>query len=664
MSKPFSKILIANRGEIACRVIRTAKRLGIATVAVHSEADRRALHVEQADEAVCIGEAEPARSYLKVDAIYEACRATGAEAVHPGYGFLSENRVFCETLTAAGIVFIGPPPKAIEAMGDKITSKRIAAKAGVRTIPGHDGVVEDAEDAVRIARDIGYPVMLKASAGGGGKGMRIAGNDDECRDGFARAASEARTSFGDERIFIEKFIEEPRHIEIQLLADRHGNCVYLGERECSIQRRHQKIIEEAPSPFLDDVVRRQMGEQAVALARATGYESAGTVEFVVDDKRNFYFLEMNTRLQVEHPITEMVNGIDLVESMIRIAAGEPLGFAQEDIKVRGWAMESRVCAENPRRGFVPSIGRLVRYSPPRSDDTVRVDAGVCEGGEISMYYDSLIAKLIAGGKTRAEAIGKMRAALDEYHIRGVDTNLPFLASVFAHPRFASGEITTHFIEQEYPQGFVGDAPEDPAILVAVAAIVQRRYRRQALRLGGQMPDFAPPDESEWIVRLGQDAHSCRVRLGDDGQDIVELDGKSFSIRSDWRYGQILFRALIDDEPVTVQVERHGIGFRLSQGGSEVEVEVLSPRQARLRALMIEAPSVDSSRFLLSPMPGLLIGLAVKEGDEVKEGQELAVVEAMKMENVLRAESEGRVKRLCAQVGDSLAADQPIIEFDA
>ncbi|MBF2758670.1 MAG: acetyl/propionyl/methylcrotonyl-CoA carboxylase subunit alpha [Ectothiorhodospiraceae bacterium AqS1] len=664
MSKPFDKILIANRGEIACRVIRTAKRLGIATVAVYSEADRRALHVEQADEAVCIGEAEPARSYLKVDAILDACRATGAQAVHPGYGFLSENRVFCETLTSAGIAFIGPPPKAIEAMGDKITSKRIAAKAGVRTIPGHDDVVQDAEDAVRIARDIAYPVMLKASAGGGGKGMRIAGDDDECRDGFARAASEARTSFGDERIFIEKFIEEPRHIEIQLLADRHGACVYLGERECSIQRRHQKIIEEAPSPFLDSALRRKMGEQAVALAKATGYESAGTVEFVVDDKRNFYFLEMNTRLQVEHPITEMVTGIDLVESMIRIAAGEPLGFAQEDIEIRGWAMESRVCAENPRRAFVPSIGRLVRYSPPQSDDFVRVDAGVKEGGEISMYYDSLIAKLITGGKTRDEAIARMRIALDEYRIRGLDTNLPFLASVFAHPRFASGEITTHFIDQEYPQGFVGGEPDDPTVLVAAAAIMQRRYRRQALRLSGQMPGFVAPDEGEWIVRLGQDEYACRVRLGEDGEEIVEFEGKTLSIRSDWRYGQALFRAAIDGEPTTVQVERQGIGFRLSHGGAQADVEVLNPRQARLRALMIEASTVDSSRFLLSPMPGLLIGLAVKEGDEVKQGQELAVVEAMKMENVLRAEGEGRVKALCAKVGDSLAADQPIIEFEA
>ncbi len=664
MSPPFRKILIANRGEIACRVIRTAKRLGIATVAVHSEADRGALHVEQADESLCIGEAEPARSYLKVDAIYEACRASGAEAVHPGYGFLSENRVFCETLTAAGIVFIGPPAKAIEAMGDKITSKRIAARAGVAVIPGHDEVVRDADEAVRIARDIGYPVMLKASAGGGGKGMRIAGDDAECRDGFARAASEARSSFGDERIFVEKFIEEPRHIEIQLLADRHGNCVYLGERECSIQRRHQKIIEEAPSPFLDPAVRRKMGEQAVALADATGYESAGTVEFVVDRERNFYFLEMNTRLQVEHPITEMVTGIDLVESMIRIAAGEALAFAQEDIKVEGWAMEARVCAENPRRGFVPSIGRLVGYSPPPTDDHLRVDAGVREGGEISMYYDSMIAKLIAGGKTRADAIVKMRSALDEYHIRGVDTNLPFLASVFAHRRFASGDITTRFIEEEYPQGFAGDEPADPAVLVTVAVIVQRRYRRQALRLSGQMPDFVARDESEWVVRMGDDEYPCTVRAGESGEDIVAFGGRNFSIRSDWRYGRIFFHAQIDGVRTTVQVERQGIGFRLSQGGAQVEVEVLSPRQARLRASMPKAAATDFSRFLLSPMPGLLIGLAVKEGEEVKPGQELAVVEAMKMENVLRAESEGRVKALRAQVGDSLAADQPIIEFDA
>ena len=512
MSAPFEKILIANRGEIACRVIRTARRMGIGTVAVYSEADRGALHVEQADEAVCIGGATPAQSYLRIEAVVDACRTSSAQAVHPGYGFLSENRAFREALEAAGIVFIGPPAGAIESMGDKITSKRIAQAAGVSTIPGHDGVVRDADEAVRIAQRVGYPVMLKASAGGGGKGMRIARNDAECREGFERAGSEARSSFGDDRLFIERYIEEPRHIEIQVLTDRHGNAVYLGERECSIQRRHQKIIEEAPSPFIDPSTRRAMGEQAVALARAVDYESAGTVEFIVDRERRFYFLEMNTRLQVEHPITEMVTGLDLVECMIRVAAGEPLGFEQSDVTLKGWAMESRVYAENPLRGFLPSTGRLVHYVPPPSTDDVRVDTGVREGGEISMYYDPMIAKLVTRGDTRDDAIHRMRDALDAYCIRGVDSNIPFLSAVFSHPRFVAGRLSTDFIEEEYPDGFGPDhmRVEEPAAFVVVAAAVQRRYRERATSISGQMPGCESTVSDEWIVVMNGQEYPCRA----------------------------------------------------------------------------------------------------------------------------------------------------------
>ena len=638
--------------------------MGIGTVAVYSEADRGALHVEQADEAVCIGGAAPAESYLRIEAIVDACRASGAQAVHPGYGFLSENRAFCEALADAGVAFIGPPPGAIEAMGDKITSKRIAQEAGVSTIPGHAGVVPDADEAVRIAREVGYPVMLKASAGGGGKGMRIARNDAECREGFERAGSEARSSFGDDRLFIERFIEEPRHIEIQVLADRHGNTLYLGERECSIQRRHQKVIEEAPSPFIDPETRRAMGEQAVALARAVDYESAGTVEFIVDRQRRFYFLEMNTRLQVEHPITEMVTGLDLVECMIRIAAGEPIGFGQEDVTLTGWAMEARVYAESPFRGFLPSTGRLVRYLPPARARDIRVDTGVCEGGEISMYYDPMIAKLVTWGETRDEAIRRMRGALDAYCIRGVDSNLVFLSALFAHPRFGAGELSTDFIEDEYPDGFGADDVRlgDPSSFVAVAAAVQRRYRERATSISGRMPGHEPTISDEWVVIVNGREHPCRATTVEGGEE-VELDGRIHVVRSGWWFGQPLFQGTVDGEPKCFRIERHGVGYRFTHGGAQADVRVLTPRQAELWALMPERAAPDLSRFLLSPMPGLLVSLAVEEGSSVKAGQELAVIEAMKMENVLRAESDAAVKAVLAAPGDHLAVDQPIVEFE-
>ena len=664
VSALFAKILIANRGEIACRVVRTARRMGIGTVAVYSEPDRGTLHVQQADEAICIGGAAPAESYLRIDAIVDACRTSGAQAVHPGYGFLSENRAFREALEDAGIAFIGPPAEAIESMGDKITSKRIAMEAGVSTIPGHAGVVCDVDDAVRIAREVGYPVMLKASAGGGGKGMRIARNDDECREGFERAGSEARSSFGDDRLFIERYIEEPRHIEIQVLADGHGNAVYLGERECSIQRRHQKIIEEAPSPFIDPPTRRAMGEQAIALAQAVDYESAGTVEFIVDRERRFYFLEMNTRLQVEHPITEMVTGLDLVEYMIRIAAGEPLDFGQDDVTLDGWAMESRVYAENPLRGFLPSTGRLVRYRPPAATGDVRVDTGVHEGGEISMFYDPMIAKLVTRGDTRDDAIDRMRDALDAYYVRGVDSNIPFLSAVFSHPRFVEGRLSTDFIAEEYPDGFGADDVrlEDPSAFVAVAATVQRRYRERATSISGQMSGYESSISDDWVVIINEREHPCRA-ISLDGGEEVEFDGRTYVVRSGWWFGQPLFEGTVNGEPKCFQIERRGVGYRLTHRGVQADVWVLTPRQAELRALMPEQVAPDLSRFLLSPMPGLLASLAVGEGDQVKAGQELAVVEAMKMENVLRVDNDATVKAVHAAPGDSLAVDQPILEFE-
>jgi len=658
----FSKILIANRGEIACRIMRTAKRMGIATVAVYSDADERALHVQMADEAVHIGGAAAAQSYLVTDSILRAVKETGAEAVHPGFGFLAENAEFARRLAAEGVVFIGPEPHAIGTMGDKIESKRLAQQAGVNTIPGHPDAIADADEAVRIADAVGYPVMIKASAGGGGKGMRIARNAAEARDGFDRATSEARSSFGDDRVFIEKFIEEPRHIEIQVLADASGNTVYLGERECSIQRRHQKVIEEAPSPFLDAKTRKAMGEQAVALAKAVDYRSAGTVEFIVDRDRNFYFLEMNTRLQVEHPVTEYVTGLDLVEQMIRVAAGETLAFAQKDVKLKGWAMEARVYAEDPLRNFLPSTGRLVRYAAPAEDAHVRVDTGVYEGGEISMFYDPMIAKLVTGGKTRDEAIVRMRDALDAFHVRGISHNIPFLASVMAHPRFREGRLSTAFIEEEYPDGL--QPPEltdaEKARFVAVAAVLHQTLQRRR-------PGSASADGSRaWVVCVGEEMHPVEVCGAPGGYDVTfKGNGRSGALRVEtgWRPGDAMVRGKVDSAAVCIQADRRGIGWRLDHAGVQADLQVLTPRAAELSRRMPKKAPPDLSRLLLSPMPGLLVRVSVAVGDEVRAGEELAVVEAMKMENVLRAERDGVIKTVHAGSGDSLVVDQPILEFE-
>ena len=662
----FKKILVANRGEIACRVIRTARRMGIATVAVYSEADSSALHVEQADESVAIGAPPSSESYLDIERIIEACKNTGADAVHPGYGFLSENPGFAEALSRAQIIFIGPPPAAITAMGDKITSKKIAGAAGVNTIPGHVGVVPDAGEAVKIAAEIGFPVMIKATAGGGGKGMRVAWNQDECRDGFERATNEARSSFGDDRVFIEKFIEQPRHIEIQVLADAHGNCLHLGERECSIQRRHQKIIEEAPSPFLDDGTRGAMGAQAVALARAVDYVSAGTVEFIVDARRNFYFLEMNTRLQVEHPVTELVTGLDLVELMIRVAAGEKLPFAQKDVTPRGWAIESRIYAENPFREFLPSSGRLIRYVPPPDSENVRIDTGVYEGGEVSMYYDPMIAKLITYGETRADAIARMQKALNEYYIRGIDTNIPFLAAIMAHPRFSEGRISTNFIAEEYPAGFGAEDVilDDPAVFICVAAAIHYRYRKRAIAIDGQMPGYRREVGRDWVVVINGEFFPVIIEGDTSGTERIRHDGSEYSITSTWQFGQPLFLGTLNgSREVSIQVERRDLEYWLFEGGVRVKALVLSPREAELYRLIPAKQPSDLSRSLLSPMPGLLLKLSVAAGDTVRAGQALAVIEAMKMENVLRAAHDGRVAKVLAAEGDSLAVDQPILEFE-
>jgi propionyl-CoA carboxylase alpha chain len=660
----FKKILIANRGEIACRVIRTAHQMGIKTVAVYSDADRDARHVGLADEAVPIGPPPSAQSYLVMDRILQAARDTGAEAVHPGYGFLSENAAFCDLLEKNGIVFIGPKAKSIQAMGDKIASKKLALAAKVNTIPGHTDVIESADRAVEIARGIGYPVMIKASAGGGGKGLRVAWSDSECREGYQSCRNEAKAAFGDDRVFIEKFIVEPRHIEIQVLGDAHGNCVYLWERECSIQRRHQKVIEEAPSPFLDEPTRRAMGEQAVALARAVDYQSAGTVEFVVGADRSFYFLEMNTRLQVEHPVTELITGLDLVEQMIRVAAGERLAFAQKDLKLNGWAIECRINAEDPFRGFLPSIGRLVKYMPPAElPGMVRVDTGVYEGGEISMYYDSMIAKLIAHGATRDQAIVRMRDALNAFVIRGVSTNIPFQAALVQHPRFVAGRFNTGFIAEEYPQGFRSeDVPhDDPGMLVCVAAALHRRYMDRAAGITGQLRGHERRVGADWVVILGGEHHPVTVSNIPGGQHIA-YKGEAFTLLSDWAFGHPIFRGTVNGREVCMQVERRNLVYRLFHWGTQVDVMVLTARAAELHALMPRKPPPDLSRFLLSPMPGLLTEIAVAVGQEVKAGEKLAVIEAMKMENVLRAENDARVKAVLAKPGDSLAVDQPIVEF--
>jgi propionyl-CoA carboxylase alpha chain len=658
---PFTKILVANRGEIACRVMRTCRRLGIRSVAVYSDADADALHVREADEAVRIGPAPSAESYLRIDAILDACRRTGAEAVHPGYGFLSENAAFAEALEQAGIVFIGPTRSAVAAMGDKIESKKLAHKAGVNMVPGHLAALADADEAVAVARAIGYPVMIKASAGGGGKGMRIAHDDAEARDGFRSATSEARSAFGDDRVFVEKFIEQPRHIEIQVLGDAHGKVIHLGERECSIQRRHQKVIEEAPSPFLDARTRAAMGAQAVALAKAVGYRSAGTVEFIVDAQRNFYFLEMNTRLQVEHPVTELVTGIDLVEWMIRVAAGEALPFRQSEIALSGWAIEARVYAEDPFRNFLPSIGRLTRYLPPAGEG-LRVDTGVYEGGEIPVHYDPMIAKLVAAGETRAMACDRLAAALDAYVVRGLSHNIPFLQALVRHDRFRAGALTTGFIAEEFRGGFRGaDLPLAlETRLAAVAALVQHRFAERAASISGQVATQARPAPSRFVVTFDAGAgiaHDVeRVAEG------VVIAGRTLAIDSPWQIGDAVLSGRVDGEIMHVQVDGDGVGLTLAHAGVTLRARVLTPRVAELARLMPVKRPPDLSRFLLSPMPGLLKAIAVKPGQEVKAGEELCIVEAMKMENILRAERDAIVGRLHASVGDSLAVDQKILEF--
>ena len=637
--------------------------MGIATVAVYSDADADALHVQMADEAINIGPAASAESYLVIDKIIQACRDTGADAVHPGYGFLSENSQFRDALDDAGIVFIGPGKKAIESMGDKITSKLIAEKAGVSCIPGYTDVVRDGDHAVEISAGIGYPVMLKASAGGGGKGMRVAWDEADCRDGFERATNEARSSFGDTRIFIEKYIQQPRHIEIQIMADGHGNVIYLGERECSIQRRHQKVIEEAPSPFLDKATRQKMGEQSCALAKAVDYQSAGTVEFIADADMNFYFLEMNTRLQVEHPVTELVTGQDLVEMMIRVAAGEKLSLAQSDVTLTGWAMESRVYAEDPFRNFMPSIGRLSGYREPEGEG-VRVDSGVYEGGEVSMHYDPMISKLITYGDNREAAIDLMVDALDAYYIRGVNHNISFLNALMVHPRFVAGELTTNFIEEEFPEGFNADlVPQNnPHIAVVVAAAVHQEYRERSSQISGQSEghEYQVPDQ--WVVIAGAEETPVSMSLTLSGF-LVSVGNDDYSVVTDWALGEPLFEAQINGQQVTVQVERSGSGYKLFYRGAEINALVLSPKAAALNKLMLEKVPADLSKFLLSPMPGLLVKLGVKVGDQVKAGEELAVVEAMKMENSLRATNDGIVAKISADVGDSLMVDQAILEFE-
>ncbi|MGR3504044.1 acetyl-CoA carboxylase biotin carboxylase subunit [Pseudaestuariivita sp.] len=665
----FKKILIANRGEIACRVIKTARKMGIATVAVYSDADAQALHVQMADEAVHIGPAPANQSYIVIDKIMDAIRQTGAEAVHPGYGFLSENKLFAEALEKEGVAFIGPPASAIEQMGDKITSKKIAQEAGVSTVPGYMGLIEDADEAVKISTEIGYPVMIKASAGGGGKGMRIAWNDQEAREGFQSSKNEAANSFGDDRIFIEKFVTQPRHIEIQVLADAHGNCIYLNERECSIQRRNQKVIEEAPSPFLDEATRQAMGQQSCDLARAVGYTSAGTVEFIVDGERNFYFLEMNTRLQVEHPVTELITGVDLVEQMIRVAYGETLTLAQEDIGINGWAMESRLYAEDPYRNFLPSIGRLTRYRPPAEVDTgpriVRNDTGVYEGGEISMYYDPMIAKLCTWGATREEAIDGMRDALDGFEVEGIGHNLPFCAAVMDHPRFVSGEITTAFIAEEYPEGFEGVTLGETSLrrVAAAAAAMHRVAEIRRTRVSGRMDNHERKVGTDWVVSAQGVSMPVTIAADREGSTVTFEDGTAIRVASGWTPGDTLAHIDADGTALTLKVGKITQGFRMRYRGADLKVHVRSPRQAELAALMPEKLPPDTSKMLLCPMPGLVVKIDVEVGDEVQEGQALCTVEAMKMENILRAEKRAVVSKINAGPGDSLAVDEVILEFE-
>ena len=659
----FKKILIANRGEIACRVIKTARKMGIATVAVYSEADKDAMHVTMADESVCIGPPPSKESYLSMDKIIAACKQTGAEAVHPGYGFLSENATFSRRLEEEGIVFIGPKHYSVEQMGDKIASKKLALTAKVNVIPGYNDAIDTPEQAVEIARGIGYPVMIKASAGGGGKGLRVAFNDKEAHEGFASCKTEAKNAFGDDRVFIEKYVEEPRHIEIQVLGDAHGNTLYLHERECSIQRRHQKVIEEAPSPFLDEKTRKAMGEQAVALAKAVKYQSAGTVEFVVGKDKSFYFLEMNTRLQVEHPVTELITGVDLVELMIRVAAGEKLPFAQKDVKLNGWAMECRINAEDPFRNFLPSTGRLIRYIPPAESEGVRVDTGVYEGGEISMYYDSMIAKLIVHAASRDQAIAKMRDALNAFVIRGVSSNIAFQAALMQHPRFQSGKFNTGFIAEEFPRGFSSESlvHEDPLLLAAVAAYARRRYIDRATRTSGQLRGHERKVGNEWTVLMGERKFTLTLASIGGGYAVTH-DGQTCELRSTWRLGELLFRGTWNGEPVCLQIERQGLRYRVSHWGTQADLMVMTAHAAHLLALMPDKPKPDLSKFLLSPMPGLLTDMPLKPGQEVKAGEKLAVIEAMKMENILKADEDCVVAEVMAKKGDSLAVDQPILRF--
>ena len=680
----FTKILIANRGEIACRVIQTARKMGIKTVAVYSDADKDARHVQLADEAVHIGAAPSRESYLLADKIIAACKQTGAQAVHPGYGFLSENAGFAKRVEEEGIVFIGPKHYSIAAMGDKIESKKLAGAAGVNCIPGVNDAIETAERAVEIAKGIGYPVMIKASAGGGGKGLRVAHDDKEAFEGFTSCRNEARNSFGDDRVFIEKFVEEPRHIEIQLIGDSQGNVIYLNERECSIQRRHQKVIEEAPSPFISDATRKAMGEQAVALAKAVNYQSAGTVEFVVGKDQSFYFLEMNTRLQVEHPVTECITGLDLVELMIRVAAGEPLPLAQSDVQRNGWAIECRINAEDPFRNFLPSTGRLVRFAPPaqtmqqaNTQDLygVRVDTGVQDGGEIPMYYDSMIAKLIVHGKDRLDAIAKMREALNGFVIRGISSNIPFQAALLAHPKFVAGDFNTGFIAENYGKGFAAeDVPhEDAHFLVALAAFVRRKSRERAVGITGQLPGYGVQVGKDYAVVTLDGAGQHRYAqvhvdefIGESGSARVQVNGSSYQISSQSRLNDIVIKGQANGQAFTAQIERgtrgNPLALRVQHNGTQIDALVMSPRMAELHKLMPHKAPPDMSRFVLSPMPGLLVDVAVQVGQKVQAGERVAVIEAMKMENVLFATADGVVGKVLAAKGESLTVDQPIVEF--
>jgi propionyl-CoA carboxylase alpha chain len=658
----FQKILIANRGEIACRIVRTCRRLGIATVAVYSEADAEALHARLADEAVAIGPAPAGESYLRIERIVEAVRRTGAEAVHPGYGFLAENAAFAEALEAEGIAFVGPPAAAIRMMGDKLEAKRLAAAAGVSVIPGHPEAIGDLGLAARIAAEIGYPVMVKAAAGGGGKGMRIALDEQDLRQGIERARSEARSSFGDDRVFIERFVPEPRHIEIQVLADGHGTVLHLGERECSIQRRHQKVIEEAPSPFLDEATRRAMGEQAAALARAVDYRSAGTVEFIVDAARRFYFLEMNTRLQVEHPVTELVTGLDLVEQMLRVAAGEPLALAQEEVRRDGWAVEARVYAEDPGRGFLPSTGRLRRYREPVGEG-VRLDSGVVEGSEVTLFYDPMIAKVSAHGPDRASAVERLSRALDGFYIRGVSHNTAFLTALLNHRRFREGRLSTDFIVAEFGDRFEGFAPSEATRdgLVAVAVALRLVQVEREAQISGQLPGWRPRLRSKWVVRLGEENVPVEARR-EPPLFVIDIGDARHELLLEWRPGWPLARATIEGRTAVVQVDPCAEGFRLSHGGIEAQALVRTREAAEFAARVPAKPPPDTSKVLLSPMPGLIVSVAVSAGEPVKAGQELAVLEAMKMENVLRAERDAVVEEIRVAPGATVAADQVLIAF--